>query len=143
ALIIRAFEVERDAHAISRGGAVIIVEDRLAHAAVLARTHEWRHNLGRNTDRAVRGLVDDCPPAHRPDVRLSLRADELHVAVVLGSLRLLAGPGSRGDPVALESGTQIVDLVPHHDPEVRVLVVGIGDAAPMCDGDLLHPLHPY
>src|SRR5205085_7126744 len=56
--------------------------------------------------------------------------------------RLLAGPGPRGQPLALQRGAQIVDLVPDNDPEIGVLVLCLGNAGPMGDGDLLHPLHP-
>ena len=40
-------------------------------------------------------------------------------------------------------GAQIIDLVPHHDPEVSVLVRRVGDRIPMRDRDLLDPLHPH
>ena len=40
-------------------------------------------------------------------------------------------------------GTQIIDLVPHHDPEISVLVRRVRYRIPMRDRDLLDPLHPY
>ena len=70
-------------------------------------------------------------------------ADEFHVPVEPRALGRLADPGPRDDPVALEGGAEIVDLVPHDDPEISVLVLRVGDAAPMRHRDLLDPLHPH
>ena len=58
-------------------------------------------------------------------------------------MRRLADPGPGGDPVAGESGAEIIDLVAHHDPIISVLVRRVGDRFPVRDRDLLDPLHPH
>ena len=44
--------------------------------------------------------------------------------------------------IAFESGAQVIDLVPDHDPEISVLVGLRSDGFPMCNRDLLDPLNP-
>ena len=51
-------------------------------------------------------------------------------------------PGAAGQRLAIEGGAEVIDLVPHHDPDIIVLVRGVGDAVPMRQRDFLDPLHP-
>src|SRR5574338_1319499 len=96
----------------------------------LAVRHERRHYLGRNPDRPPRSLVDDRPGRSRAAAQPPVIAAELDVAVEPGALGRIADPGAGGDAVALERRTQIIDLVPHHDPDVPLLVRRVGDAPP-------------
>ena len=54
----------------------------------------------------------------------------------------LADPGSARNAIAFERGAQVIDLVPHNDPEISVVVRGIADGVPVGDGDCLNPLDP-
>ena len=89
ALIIHALEIEGDAHAVGGGRTEIIVEDRAGHAGCLLCRDERRHHLRRHADRPARRLVDDRPLGPARERRLSVGADEFHVAV---EPRALAAP---------------------------------------------------
>src|SRR5688572_29114675 len=92
--------------------------------------------LRRDAQRPAAGLVDDRPVGPRADARLAVLADEFHVAVELGSPGL-AGPGAGGDCLALQHGAEIVDLVADDDPDIIVLMGGVGDGPPVRGRDLL------
>src|SRR5947209_2640557 len=115
---------------------------RLMRASLL-RLHERRHYLRRNADWPPKRLVDDRPVGARADADLAVRRRELDVTVEAGAARRLTDPGAGGDPLTLKGRAQIVDLVPHYDPVILILVRRIGDRIPMRDGDLLDPLHPH
>src|SRR3954451_19918093 len=103
---------------------------------------EGRHHFRRDSDRPARGLVDDRPLGLRANADRSVGPGELHQAVEPRALGRLADPAPGDDAVALVRRAQVIDLVPHHDPEVIVLVRGIGHRFPVRYGDLLDPLYP-
>ena len=123
ALIVDALQIERDADAVGGGRAAIIVEDGTAHAAVAYSSAR----KGATTSGGTRiGRPDAlsmiaqwvCARTHG----FPSGAGELDVAVEPRALRRLADPGPRRDPVAVERGAEIIDLVPHHDPVISILV---------------------
>jgi len=73
---------------------------------------------------------------------LSVSAGEFHESVELRALRLVGDPGPRGHPFAGAERAQIVDLVPHDDPDIGVPVRLRRRRIPMAGRDLLDPLDP-
>ena len=57
--------------------------------------------------------------------------------------RATCDPGSSGDPVVLERGAQVIDLMPYHDPVIRILVRRVRHGVPVRDRYLLDPLNPH
>src|SRR5258708_26137626 len=104
---------------------------------LLLFAHERRHHLGGDADRAPGGLVDDRPLGSGADARFAVLAGEFHEPIEARALRLLADPSAGNDPLTFEHGAQIIDLVPYHDPEIIVLMPGIGDPPAMLHGVLL------
>src|SRR3546814_4265384 len=64
------------------------------------------------------------------------------MAVALGAARRVGDPGARGHRLAGAERAQIVDLVPHHDPDIDMLVALRRGGVPMRGRDLLNPLDP-
>src|SRR3546814_5986057 len=64
------------------------------------------------------------------------------MAVELRPLRLVGDPGARGHRLAGAESAQIIDLVPHHDPDIGVLVALWRRGVPMRGRNLLNPLDP-
>src|SRR3546814_19344699 len=71
-----------------------------------------------------------------------VRPGEFHMAVELRPLRLVGDPGARGHRLAGAESAQIIDLVPHPDPDIGVLVALWRRGVPMRGRNLLHPLDP-
>ena len=95
---------------------------------LLLRAMNGATTSARNADRPPERLVDDRPlgPARERTALPSSPTNSM-CRSNRAPLRRLADPGPGGDPVALERGAQIIDLVPHHDPEISVLVRRVGD----------------
>src|SRR3569623_874199 len=55
----------------------------------------------------------------------------------------LAHPGFGGHCLPRRLIAAIIDLVPSHDPDHRLALLGRRDRLPMRDCDLLDPLHPH
>src|SRR5688572_8311467 len=102
-------------------------------------SYKRRNDLGGNPDRTSAGLVDDRPLSHGANPHLPVLADEFHVPVEARALGRLADPRPAGHHLAFERGAKIVDLMPHHDPDEVVLMLGRGDAVPMGQRHFLDP----
>src|SRR3546814_3809874 len=64
------------------------------------------------------------------------------MAVALGAARRVGDPGARGHRLAGAERAPIVDLVPHHDPDIDMLVALRRGGVPMRGRYLLNPLDP-
>ena len=65
------------------------------------------------------------------------------MAVKTRTPRSVADPGSPDQAIAFIGGAQIIDLMPHDDPEEGVVVRRVADRVPMRHRDRLNPLDPY
>src|SRR3546814_20086741 len=84
----------------------------------------------------------DLPHRSRADMDASVHAGKFHMAVELGAARRVGDPGARGHRLAGAERAQIVDLVPHPDPDIDKLVALGTGGVPMRDRGLLKPLAP-
>src|SRR6476469_326070 len=129
--IVDALQLERDPHSVAGRRAPVIVENRSGHvSACLQGCDEGRYHLRWHSDRAGRRLVDNRPPASRADPHLSVFADEFHAAIEARAFWSFPGPGAGSQPLAFKRGAQVIDLVPYHDPEIILLMGGVGNAPP-------------
>src|SRR5207342_2022036 len=89
--------------------------------------NERRYDFRWHADGAAQRFVDNRPLRPGANANFPVRAGEFHQPVKPRALRRVADPGSSSDAVARISGAKVIDLMPYHDPEVGVVMFGVGN----------------